>query len=142
MFSALRSLVVIVLGFVVAVAIITAVDYFDFKIFPLPLWAHFRDPATVRAAVPLIPAPALAIVLCGWFLGTFAGCWLTIRLAARHHALHGTIVGLFLLAGGIADIAFSASPPAWYWIMGIAVYPAAILMAIRLSPHALQPALH
>ena len=129
----LRSIGIIVLGFVVAVALITAIDYLNYKVFSWPPGVNFSDPATVRAAVPLLPLHALLMLLAAWFVGTFAGCWLAACFAARYHSLHGVVVGVALLFAGIADLAAIRYPPSWFWILGVSVYAAGALLGTTLG---------
>jgi len=133
MISVLRGIGIVLVGVVMAVVVIVAIDFLVFTIYPLPGGARMSDPASLRAAVPLTPVAALVGVQIAWFVGTLAGCWLATRLARQAPILHGMSVGLAVLIAGIADVAAIPNPPHWFPITGVAAYLAGSIAGTMLA---------
>jgi len=128
----LRSVLSVLLGAIVAGVLIACLELLGSKIFPLPPGTDPMDMEAVKAAMANVSMGALLFVLFGWFVGTIAGAWSAARVAGRAPAVHGLIVGVLLLAGGIANM-LMLPHPAWFWVLGVAVFVLAAYLGSRLA---------
>lgn len=127
MISALRSISAILMGFITGVVIIAGCVYANSRLFPLPQGIDAGDAAAVNAAMSAMPAKALILVLVGWAVGTIGASFMAARFAGEFKSLHGLLMGLIFLGGGISAMR-QIHRPLWFWIVGIALYfPAAII---------------
>lgn len=117
----LRSVLGVVVGVVVALAIIVGFDFLSSSLFPLPPGVDPMDPAALQAIVDQIPAAAFLIILMGWAAASFFGAWLAARIAGRAPFVHGMIVAVLLLIAGVMNMML-VPHPIWVWILGVAAF--------------------
>lgn len=116
----LRSAIAALIGIVVAFGLIWLAQYAGSEISP-----DVYDPNSGEVLIPIGSTIALVV---GWFIGTFGGSWLAMRVSAGTGAgwiVAGSVIGAALYrAVTLAD--------AW-WIMalGVAVPLAAVWLAQR-----------
>jgi hypothetical protein len=127
MISALRSASAILMGFITGFVIIAGCVYANSRLFPLPQGIDGEDSAAVNAAMGAMPAKAMILILVGWAIGTIGASFMAARFAGELKSLHGLLMGLIFLAGGIVTMR-QIHRPLWFWIVGIAIFfPAAII---------------
>ncbi|HYD54063.1 MAG TPA: hypothetical protein VEA99_15620 [Gemmatimonadaceae bacterium] len=108
--SALRSVVAVVVGFLVIGALAFGTGMLLQLMSPAQFDARGTPTTTVQMLVQLA------------YVGVFAtfGCWLTGRLAPSRPTLHALVVGVLGLALNIPSaIALRDSHPAWYLATGL-----------------------
>ena len=116
----LRSAIAAMIGIVVAFGLIWLAQYAGSEISP--------SEYDVETGEILIPIGSTIALIVGWFIGTFAGGWLAMRISAGTGAgwiVAGSVIGAALYrAVTLAD--------AW-WIMalGVAIPLAAVWLAQR-----------
>ena len=106
--TVLRSAIAAVIGIVVAFGLIWLAQYAGSEISP-----DVYDPDTGEILIPLGSTIALVV---GWFVGTFAGGWLAMRVSA------GTGPG-WIVAGAVIGAALYRAvtlADSW-WIMALGV---------------------
>ncbi len=92
----LRLILAVILGPLVGLVVLGAVDGAANTIFPPPPGVNLTDPAAIRAATAVLPFGAQVGQVLAWLLGALAGAW-SANLIAGRRALAGRIVsGLFL----------------------------------------------
>ena len=128
----LRSILALLSGAILAALLIALVEYLGHTIFPPPPGMDPMDMESVKAAMKDAPAGALIFVLLAWAVGTFAGGSLAVRIAQRAPLVHAGIIGALFLIGGVANM-LVLPHPAWFWIPGILVFPAASCLAAKLA---------
>jgi hypothetical protein len=137
--SVLRSILGILLAFVVASAIMMVVESINGKVLYPELGkaaAGVTDQETIRRLMAAAPVGALLVVLAGWALGTIVGGFIAARVASRAAAGHALVFGGVIALAGIANN-LMLPPPAWFWAAGIAVPVAAgCLVAQLVRPRA------
>jgi hypothetical protein len=126
----MRIVAGVVVGLVVAFACIFAVEALDHMLFPLPLGLDLTRHEDQMRMMAAMPVAAKAIVVLGWFAASLLGGWAANLIARR--ALAGWIVGLLIVAGGIANMAMIAHP-AWMWAGGILLPLAGAWLAQKLA---------
>lgn len=132
--AALRSILVMLLAFVVASAIMMGVETVNGKyLYPdlAKAAAGVTNREAVRQLMATAPVGALLVVLAGWALGTLAGGLVAGRMAGRAPERHALILGVVVALAGIANN-LMLLPPAWFWAAGLVVPIAAGFVAGRL----------
>jgi hypothetical protein len=118
--AALRTIVSIVAGIVVAFILVVAVEFFGAVVHPVP--ADFDGTMEAMCLhVARFPAWVLAVVVPAWAVTALAGTWTAGRIGNRGSAL---CVGLLLLAAAAFNLSMLPYPT-WF--------KAAILIAIPLA---------
>jgi hypothetical protein len=87
------SVIPVWVGMVVAGLAITIIEFLGSKVYPPPLGMNPEDPASVRAAMALMPLGALLFVLLGWIVGGRRGRRADTRRREAHRTLrrpHGS----------------------------------------------------
>jgi hypothetical protein len=135
----LRSVLVVILGTVVAALLGAGVEALGHLVYPPPPGLDPSDPDSIRAVMANIPLGALLFVLLAWGIGTFVGAWLAARLAGRAPVVHGLLIGGLLLAAGVATMLWIPHP-AWFWVAGVAVFPVAAFLGVVVASRRSDPA--
>ena len=116
----LRSAIAAVIGIVVAFGLIWLAQYAGSEFSP-----DVYDPNTGEVLIPVASTIALVI---GWFIGTFAGGWLAMRVSA------GTGAG-WIVAGAVIGAALyravTLADTWWIMALGVAVPLVAVWLAQR-----------
>ncbi len=132
MIKVLRALGSVVVGFVLAFALVIAVELFSAVVHPFP--ADFSGtPEEMCRHVERYPAWVLAVAAAAWVGTTFVSTWVATRLGGR---IAGIILGLFL----IWAVGFNVSMlpyPLWFKVSTVVGIPVACLIGIRLPTAAL-----
>ena len=105
----LRLILAVILGPLVGLVVLGAVDGAANTIFPPPPGVNLTDPAAIRAATAILPAGAQVGQVLAWLLGTLAGAW-SANLIAGRRALAGRIVSALFLAFAAWTLATTAYP--------------------------------
>ena len=137
----IRSIAGVVVGIVIAMALIGAFDVVNHSIYPPPesitAAAKKGDYAAVREAVnawlPTAPLGALVLHPIGWMVGTFVGALAAAWIARRAPLVHALIVGAFPLLGTIVNL-LMIPHPAWIVAAGIVGVPLAAIAAGLVAP--------
>lgn len=128
----LRSIFAVIGGMVISTFLILAVEAVGMMIFPPPPGTDMTNPEVVKALMANAPAGVLLFVLLGWILGTFAGAWAAARIARRAPLAHGMVIGALGLAGAVANM-LRIPHPAWFWVLGVAVFLPAAWLGARIA---------
>lgn len=123
----------VVVGFVVAFALVIAVELFSAVVHPFP--ADFSGtPEEMCRHVERYPAWVLAVAAAAWVGTAFVSTWVATRLGGR---TAGIILGLFL----IWAVGFNVSMlpyPLWFKVSTVVGIPVACLIGIRQPTAALE----
>jgi hypothetical protein len=132
-----RRVVGVILGVLLALAITFVVETLNGKLYPPPPGTDFADPASVKAAMAMMPKAALGVVLAGWALAALAGTWLAARFA-HPSGWPPLTVGIILLAAAVMNM-YMIPHPLWFWLLGVAIYPVATWVGARLGGTPVSP---
>ena len=137
MSPAVRGVVAVILGLLLAFAITFAVEAVNGMVYPPPPGTDFADPESVKAMMAVMPRAALIVVLAGWLVSVLAGTALAARFAwpAGWPPL---TVGILLLAAAVMNM-YVIPHPAWFWVVGVAIYPVATWLGARLGGTPVKP---
>lgn len=122
-----RTILGIIVGLVVGVAIIAIVESIGHIIFPPPEGVDLKDPEALKSIMKDIPVGAKISVLVAWGLGVFGGGSVA-RLISRGASPASWVVGAILL--GFAALTMVQIPhPVWMVVGAVVVTLLGILAA-------------
>jgi len=78
----IRQIVAPIAGVVLGSIVVAVVETAGRALFPVDP-PPAQDAEALRAYMAALPAGALAMVVAGWWLGTFVGAWSAVRIAHR-----------------------------------------------------------
>lgn len=119
----LRSVLAVVVGFVVASAVMMAIEALNGRVLYPELGKMaegITDREAIRRLMASAPTGAFLVVLLGWALGGFAGGLTAAGFGKRSPSGHALALGALLTLGAIANN-LMLPPPLWFWIAGLAV---------------------
>lgn len=128
-----RTILGMLVGVVVAVAVIMVVEMLGHSIYPPPPGLDPTDPANeaaFAAFVAQMPFGAKAMLLVAWGLGTFVGALVGAKIA-RHQTAAALLVALVVMSGVVGMI-MKIPHPTWLAIAGLIVPIPLALLAVRL----------
>jgi hypothetical protein len=124
--AVVRSVLSVLAGVVVAVALIAAVQYVNALVY-WPAGVDPNDEAKLKEVIAGLPVPAFLVVLVGYVLGAFCGAGVAAYLAGRAPFVHGGVIGVLLLGASVSNLR-SIPHPMWFVIANLTiVLPAALL---------------
>ena len=121
--SVLRRILGVILGFVVASAVMMLIEFTNGHLFYPELSRAaqgMKDPAQIAALMAQAPVGALLVVVLVWLLGAIAGGWSATRIARTESSTPALSLGLLLTLAGIANN-LMIPPPLWFWVLGLTV---------------------
>lgn len=121
MTTALRVLFAALVGFALALVIISGMEVLGQQLFPAPPGLNPATPDGFRAILAAMPPLAWGWLLLGYALASLVGAWLAVLLAGRHMAGAWVLTAL-LTAAGIGNLLLLPHP-AWFWFASLPVYP-------------------
>jgi hypothetical protein len=141
----IRSIVAVLIGMVVAIAGISAIDALNHAIYPPPeslvAAAKRRDFDAVRRAatewLPIAPTGALVLVPAGWIIGTFLGA-LTAGIIAPRSRMPPLIVGGLIFVATAANL-MMLPHPVWIAAVGLVGVSLAAIVAMWLTSRLQSP---
>ena len=133
----LRRIGAVVLGVILAVAIVQAAELIVHQMYPPPAGYNMRDMNQVKKFVAGLPVTAMVIVLAGWLVATLAGTFVAAKIGRSF--VPGYIVGVFLVAGGIAN-ALMFPQPLWFSVASFVIYIAMTLIGAHFGVRRLAAA--
>ncbi|HEV7922165.1 MAG TPA: hypothetical protein VGR02_15375 [Thermoanaerobaculia bacterium] len=134
----LRVLAGIVAGVLLAVGIIIVVEVVSHALYPPPPGMNVEDPAALARAAAQMPPGALLMIILGWTLGTFCGCWLAARIGKR--AGPAVTPGVLVFAAAIANM-FQIPHPPWFWVVSLLLVAVAAIAGAALGARKPAPLL-
>jgi hypothetical protein len=117
----LRSILAVIAGIVVGGAVNYGIILINMKLFPLPAGIDTNDYAAMRDAFAKAPPTVMLLPIVAHAGGTLVGAWLAAWIARRAALVHGLIIGVWFLVGGII-VNIMLAPPLWFSIIDIALY--------------------
>ena len=120
----LRLLGGIVVGVVIAVALVFAIESVIGLVVPAPADFDMRDPEQVRARVASMPIWAILLVMVGWILGTGLGSWAAVRIARTRRIWPGLVVGTIVILSTLYNV-MTIPHPIWFVAVSVIAIPLA-----------------
>ena len=130
----LRNILAIVAGAVVGSVVNMGIIMVSSSIIPPPEGVDNTTVEGLKAGIHLFQPKHFLFPFLAHALGTFVGALLTALIASTRKMLFAMIIGVFFLAGGIANILMLPSP-LWFTIVDLAVaYLPMAYFATKLAP--------
>jgi len=108
-----RSILGVIVGLVLGVAIVWLVQVLGLRLYPLPPGVDPTDPDAIAAAIPSLPLASFLFVMASWFLGTWTGASTAVRIAGGPARWPGYVVGAGILAGALSSL-LTIPHPGWF----------------------------
>ena len=116
-----RNILAVVAGLFAGVIGIFLIEGVGHAVYPPPAGMDFNNPEQLREMMANMPVGALLMVAVAWAMGSFAGGVVAALIAMKSKITMSLIVGGLLMVAGIANM-LMIPHPAWFWIVGLAVY--------------------
>jgi cation transport ATPase len=128
----IRSIVGIIVGIVLAMFVVSGVEYVAYVLFPPPAGLDPRSAEDMPQILAQMPVAAFLVVGLAWALAVFVGGWGTARIARRAPDTHIAIITAVILVGAIWNM-LRLPHPAWFWVVAIVLILLGALGARRMA---------
>src|ERR1700685_532741 len=116
-----KHILAVVAGFVVANVVIAGMELVGNSVFPLPRGLDMKDSHALAAYVAAMPPGAVALLLLGYALGSFAGGVVATVISGRTTLRPGLVVGALVTAAGALNLV-QIPHPLWLALASLATY--------------------
>lgn len=127
-----RKISAVVLGVVVAVVLIIAIEALGHSAYPVPQGLDISNSEAMQAYVMGLPIGALLFVMGAWLVATLAGGLLACFIARETPLVYAAIVGGLVLLGTVINLMSVPHPP-WFSITSVLAIIAMIFLTGRLG---------
>jgi hypothetical protein len=127
-----RKIFAVVLGVIVAVVLIIAIEALSHVVYPLPDSVDANDMEALRAYVMAAPIGALLFVMGAWIAATLIGGLLACLIARETPLVYSAIIGGLVLLGTVINL-ISLPHPLWFSSTSILAIIATIFITGRLG---------
>jgi len=127
-----RKISAVVLGVVVAVVLIIAIEALGHSAYPVPQGLDISNSEAIQAYVMGLPIGALLFVMGAWLVATLAGGLLACFIARETPLVYAAIVGGLVLLGTVINLMSVPHPP-WFSITSVLAIIAMIFLTGRLG---------
>ena len=133
-----RTIVGILVGIVIAVALVFAIEAIVGLIVPAPPDFNMRDPEAVRARVASLPRWVILLVLVGWLVGTGIGSWAAVRISRMRVLWPGLVVTAVIFLATLYNVV-TIPHPIWFVAISLIAIPIAGWLGSRRGVAAVTP---
>ena len=130
----LRDAAAAVLGLIVAIAVIMAIQTVGHMLWPPADGLDWNDTEVVRTYVSQLPFLALLFPILSYFLGALAGPLVASKTGTARPIVFAGIIGLVLLAFTVANL-IQIPHPYWFSALAVAAVPVGAWLAINIVSH-------
>jgi hypothetical protein len=127
-----RKISAVVLGVVVAVVLIIAIEALGHSAYPVPEGLDITNSEAMQEYVMGLPIGALLFVMGAWLVATPAGGLLACFIARETPLVYAAIVGGLVLLGTIINL-MSIPHPRWFAVTSVLAIIAMIFVTGRLG---------
>lgn len=125
----LKTILAVVAGVIAGGAIVFVTEAVGHSLFPPPADIDLSNPADVDRLMASLPAGAFAMVLLGWFLGSFVGAYVAHAIAKTPGAAWA-VAAIFIL---FSTMNFFMIPhPIWMIAAGLLIPVVSAWLVLRL----------
>ena len=125
-----RTIAGILVGIVIAVALVFAIEAIIGLIVPAPADFDMRDPESVRARVASLPAWVILLVGIGWIVGTGVGSWAAVRISRIRVPWPGLVVTAVIFLATLYNV-MTIPHPIWFVAISLIAIPIAGWLGAR-----------
>lgn len=116
--SKLRTCGVIVLGALATIIIIAGFEMLSMVLKPPPADLNFEDAAKVKAWLESLPFWAWAYLWGTYFVATFVGAWVAVRLSTGRRLWPAWLLGSLFTVGTLGNL-MSLPHPLWFAVANL-----------------------
>jgi hypothetical protein len=131
MHPAVRVVIAVICGALVAFALVAGIEAVGARVLPGPEATVASQPAQLQTSVQKLPVVTQLFVVAAWIVATFLGAVAASLIARRRVMLVSAIVGILVLASTVANFVLIPHP-LWMVICGVAGIVIAALLAGKL----------
>ena len=134
--KAVRGVIAVIAGFVVASAVMMLIESINGSVLYPELGKSAQgmtDREAIRALLATAPVGAFLVVLFGWVLGSLVGGFIAGWIVWSSPSAHALVLGGLLTLAGIANN-LMLPPPVWFWIASLLLLLPAAYAGGRLAP--------
>lgn len=128
----IRNIAATAAGLVTAFVMIALIEKLGHIIYPPPPELDFTDMEAIRPYIASLPLLALLMPIFAYFLGAFSGTLLACYAGTARPIIFAAIIGLFVLAGTIANLIWIPHPH-WFSVLAVVVVVAGAWLAMQLA---------
>lgn len=123
-----KNIIAVIIGLIVGSVVNMGIVMLSGVLIPPPNGADVTTMEGLRETLPLFEPKHFLMPFLAHALGTLAGAFMAVKIAATRKLLCALIIGLFFLAGGLWS-AFLLKGPSWFLTLdlGLAYIPMAWL---------------
>jgi hypothetical protein len=130
----LRNIIAVLVGLVAGSAVNMGIIMISSSVVPPPEGADVTTSEGLKAAMHLFQPKHFIMPFLAHSLGTFVGALLAALIAANRKMLFAFVIGIFFLAGGVANVLMLPSP-LWFTIVDlVGAYLPMAFLAAKLVP--------
>ena len=133
-----RTIAGILVGIVIAVTLVFAIEAIVGLIVPAPPDFDMRDPEAVRARVASLPRWVILLVLVGWLVGTGLGSWAAVRIARTTRLWPGLVVTAVIFLATLYNVV-TIPHPIWFVAISLIAIPVTGWFGARSGAAAVTP---
>ena len=133
-----RTIAGIVVGIVIAVALVFAIEGVVGLIVPAPADFNMRDPEAVRARVASLPTWVILLVGVGWIVGTGVGSWAAVRISRTRALWPGLVVTAVIFLATLYNV-MTIPHPIWFVAISLLAIPIAGWLGAKSGAAAVTP---
>lgn len=127
-----RSILGAFVGLVVAILLVGLVQTLGHRLIPPPAGMDPTDPASIAAAIPLMPLGTFLFVLAAWFLGAGVGSSTAARIVRSDARWPGLVVGGVILSATLYNLWLIPHP---LWVMLVGPIGIIVITLLASRPH-------
>lgn len=129
-----KNILAVIVGLVVGSAVNMGIIMISGSIIPPPEGVDNTTMEGLKAGMHLFQPKHFLLPFLAHAIGTFVGAFLTAIIAANRKMLFAMVIGVFFLAGGIANVLMLPSPT-WFTIVDlVGAYLPMAFFAAKLLP--------
>lgn len=114
----LRNILAVVAGLLVGSMVNMGLIMISGSVIPPPNGADVTTTEGLKAAMPLFEPKHFIFPFLAHALGTLVGAWIAALIAGKRKMRVAMVIGIFFLAGGIANV-FMLPSPLWYTLVDL-----------------------
>ena len=130
--SIFRIIAAVLAGMLVAMGVITGIEWINSMLYPIPPGLDPHNPAHVKVFAAQLPLTAFLVILCGWALGTLAGSFVATRVGPDRRIGPGIVIGAILLSSSVA-IMRMIPHPSFMWVGAFVIFPLCTYLGVMLG---------
>lgn len=128
----IRNLAAALSGLFAAFVLIYLIELLGHTIYPPPAGLDPKNADALRAYISLLPPLPLLFPMFAYFIGTFTGTLLACYIGTSRPVFFASIVGIFILAGTIANLIYIPHP-LWFSIIAVVGIVASAWLAMTIA---------